>query len=112
MTIFEELEKKWSSSSISFDYKGKLPPFADIFCLFSIKIDNGVIIIYEKYVEIYLDGSLGESYGAFFDIEYNFYVIDAIIELVLKGVNIETNEFEELVLVKSRENKINRILNN
>ena len=109
MTIFEELEKKWSSSSISFDYKGKLPPFADIFCLFSIKIDNG-FIIYEKYVEICLDGSLGESYGTFFDIEYNFYVIDAIIELVLKGVNIETNEFEGLVLVKSRENKINRIL--
>ena len=119
MEVYNKLIKKWSSSSIFFKPINTINPLNDILCLFVINIDkyssvlnSGVILVYNSYVEIHIETySKYDTYGTYFDIEYNFYNINAIIELVLKGDNIETELFEHSVLAKSRENKINAILN-
>ena len=55
-----------------------------------------------------IDGIMTSNY---FYLDYNFYNIDALLELVINYVDIELPNFRDLVLSKSRENKINAVLN-
>jgi len=118
MEVYNKLVKKWSSSSIFFN-ESKLG--ADIvknfhLNLFDIRLKkipdyNGSISVFIGFVEMYfvIDGNMTSNY---FDLDYNFYNIDALLELVVNGVDVELPNFRDLVLSKSRENKINVILKN
>ena len=113
MTIFEELVKKWSSSSISF-IKNIVDNDTNQFylTLFTIKIENkGTIIVCKDFIEIYffIDDKMRSCY---FDLDYNFFNIDAIMDLVMSEVDIENPSFRDIILAKSRENKINYIISN
>jgi len=116
MEVFNKLVKKWSHCSISFHKK--LVDKKDLndfhHDLFTIRIistsDSNTIIVYKDFVEIYFNiyKIMASNH---FDLEYNFYNIDALLELTLNGIDIELPNFRDLVLSKSRENKINAILN-
>jgi len=116
MEVFNKLVKKWSNGSISFHKKlvdkKELNDFHND--LFTIRIisteDSNTIIVYKDFVEIYFNiyKIMASNH---FDLEYNFYNIDALLELTLNGIDIELPNFRDLVLCKSRENKINAILN-
>ena len=117
MEVYNRLIKKWSNSSISFT-KSKLGD--DIvknfhFNLFDIRLKkrpdyNGSISVFIGFIEMYfvIDGIMTSNY---FYLDYNFYNIDALLELVINYVDIELPNFRDLVLSKSRENKINAVLN-
>ena len=113
MTIFEELVKKWSSSSISF-IKNIVDNDTNQFFLplFSIKIENkGTIIVCKDFIEIYffIDDEMRSCY---FNLDYNFFNIDSVLELIMNDIDIENPSFRYIILVKSRENKINYIIYN
>jgi len=116
MEVYNKLVKKWSNSSISFHKKliGKKDLYDfhhDLFTITIISIsDSNTIIVYKDFIEIYfyIYKIMASNH---FDLDYNFYNIDALLELVVNDVDIELPNFRDLVLSKSRENKINAILN-
>jgi hypothetical protein len=113
MTIFEELVKKWSSSSISFIKNIVDNDTKEFFLtLFTIKIEGkGTIIVCKDFIEIYffIDDKMISCY---FDLDYNFFNIDSVLELIMNDIDIKNPSFRDIILVKSRENKINYIIYN
>ena len=104
MTVFEKIEKKWSSSSISF-----LKNSEELY----ITIKNiGTISFFKDFIYIcfYLDEKVVSCY---LTLDYTFYNIDALIEFIINDKYIVKDTcFIELILSKSRDNKINYIISN
>jgi hypothetical protein len=119
LNIIDLLKTKWKDyPSILFLPQFITNPSSDLLNLFCINLEvfgpktlSGVIIIYINCIEIYLHDDT-HTEDNYFDIEFNYFNINSILELILNGIFVEDPNFKDKVLSKSREDKIYLVLNN
>ena len=119
LNIIDCLKIKWKDyPSVLFSSQFITNPSSDLLNLFSINLEafgpktlSGVIIIYMSCIEIYVYGDTNTE-DNYFDLEFNYFNINSILELILNGIFVEDSNFKDKVLSKSREDKIYIVLNN